>query len=559
VLTNPALRCCCPRNLLAAGFLASTVLLAGCGSGANDGKRGRLVVENRPAPPVQQVLRKANFSEPDTLDPARSGISFSAFILLDLYEGLTNLDSHGRPVPGVASSWEKSADGRTYTFHLRPDARWSNGAPITADDFVFSLRRAVTPATAASLADLLAPITNARDILAGRISPEALGVRAPDAHTLVIEMSVPAPYLPALMANPVSFPVYPPAVKKWGRRFTEPAHSVTNGAYRLADWIVNGHLTLVRNRHYWNDAATRINKVIYYPITGDAAFQRYRADDLDFTFEAPTEKIHWIKQHMPRDLVQQPYAGIYKFDFNVTRPPFHDARDLRRALSMVIDRRIIVERVTRGGEQPAFTVVPPLPGYRRAMPEWARWSMQRRIEAARRLYRKAGYSREHPLHTRILFSNAGNRKRLSEALAAMWKQTLGVRTELVNEESRIYIEDSRLRRSTEVTAASWVADYLDAYDFLHTYEASAPDNFAGYANPRYDALLEAAQQQADPEKRSAMMTQAEKMLLEDQPTMPVYYYAESRLLKPWVKGYKPNPLDYHYTREMVILAHHRER
>ncbi len=532
------------------------VALAGCSGGGDT--NGKLVVENRLAPPAEQVLRRSNFAEPDTLDPARSDYNYSAFILLDMYEGLTNLDARGRAVPGVAKSWVVSADGKTYTFHLRGDARWSNGEPVTADDFVFAMRRALAPRTAAALADLLSPLLHARAILAGRLPPAQLGVSAPDPHTLVIRLRSPTPYLPTLLANPIAFPVYRPALKRWGNRFTRPGHSVSNGAYRLSEWVVNDHVTLLRNRQYWDDAHTHINKVIYYPIGSADALKRFRAGDLDFTYQVPTREVGWIQKHMPQVLVTQPYSGVVKFAFNLLRVPFKDATGLRRALSMAIDRRIITDKIMRGGQQPAYSFVPPMPGYPSLQPAWASWPAARRLREARRLYQTAGYSAAHPLAVQISFPTDQNNQRIAEAIAAMWRENLGVQAQLMNKEAKVNLEDAHLRKVTQYVFDSWVADYLDPYDFLQMFLSHSADNFSGYANPRYDALLENSQQEPDPQRREHLMAEAERLLFVDQPAMPIYYYTRTRLIERYVKGVKPNPLDYHYTRELYILAHHRE-
>src|SRR5690606_33263075 len=275
-------------------------------------------------------------------------------ILRDLYEGLVGEAPDGSLTPGAAARWDISADGLTYTFHIRDNARWSNGTPLTAQDFVYSLRRIVTPDTGSSFADILTPIQNAAAIIAGEAPPESLGVAALDEKTLRITLAAPTPYFLALLTDASAYPVYRPAIEQYGDAFVRPGRLVSNGAYQLADWRPQAHLTLTRNLHYWNAAATRIDTVRYFPLPDQAAeLARYRAGELDITYTVPLEQLPWIREYFAEELKIVLWLGVFYLGLNTSRPPLDDAR-LRQALAIAVDRQVLTSAITAGGEQPAY-------------------------------------------------------------------------------------------------------------------------------------------------------------------------------------------------------------
>ena len=497
---------------------------------------------------AEQVLRRGNSVEPETLDPHKArGVSASN-ILRDLYEGLTAESPAGEVVPGVAERWELSADGRVYTFTLRSDARWSSGEPLLAAEFAAALRRSVDPATGSAVSQILAPIEGAEDIIAGRAPPAALGVEAPDPRMLVIRLRAPTPYFPAVLAHPAAYPVHAPGPR---------GEVIGNGAYRVSEWVPQSHLALLRNPHYWNDAATAIDRVIYYPTENPASeLKRYRAGELDLTDTIPVSQARWVRENLAAEYQVAPYLGLYYYGFNLTRPPFKDQPGLRRALALAVDRETLTTRILATGEQPAHNWVPAgVTAYAPQLPEWAAWSMEQRLAEARRLYAAAGYSDEHPLEIELRFNTGDNHKRVALAVAWMWKKALGVRTRLVNEEFKVYLQNRRHRQVTQLFRADWIGDYDDASSFAERMLSGSGLNDTGYDNSRYDALVVQARAEGDPARRRALLEEAERILLEDQPVLPLYFYVSKRLVKPYVAGWQPNIMDHHYSRHLSIVPH----
>ncbi len=538
------------------GIVATVLLLTGCGGESDPRSAVGIGGQTGQELAADQTLHVGNYAEPQTLDPHRAEGVPASNILRDLYEGLTSEAPDGAVVPGVAASWEVSADGRVYTFRLRDDARWSNGDPVTAEDFVYGFRRTVNPATLSHYSSILEPIDNAAAIIAGEQPPETLGVEAVDAHTLVIRLTGPTPYLPGLLNHSTTYPVHRRSVEEHGNRFARPGQLIGNGAYRLAEWNVQSHIKLVRNEHYWDDKATTIDTVFYYPIENqDTELKRFRADELDITNDIPYQQLNWIRENLGSDLVVSAYLGSYYFGYNVTRPPFKGNAKLRRALSLAVDRDIITERITNAGEIPAYGWVPPVTGYPPAEPEWAGWTQAERNAEARQLYAQAGYSAERPLTVEILYNTSENHKRTSVAIASMWKETLGVETKLLNQEWKVFLDTRRRKETTEVFRAGWIGDYNDAFSFSQLMHSANEMNHAGYASPAYDALIDSAASEQNTDVRAAILARAEAQLLEDMPIIPVYFYVSKHLVKQWVGGRRPNIMDHHYTKNFYILEH----
>jgi oligopeptide transport system substrate-binding protein len=503
-----------------------------------------------------QVLRKGNAAEPETLDPHRAETVTASNILRDLFEGLTMEAPDGSIVPGAAASWDVSKDALTYTFHMRTGARWSNGEPVTAQDFEFGLRRSCDPATLSAYTSILFPIRNAEAVSTGKLPVTELGVHALDEATLEIRLGSPAPYFLSVLAHASTYPVNRRSLEQNGSRFARPGVLVSNGAYKLDEWVVQSHIRLSRNRQYWDDANTRIDEVWYYPIENDdAEINRYRAGELDWTESAPFRQIRWLRENLPRDLRIAPYLGSYYFSFNNTRPPFRDNRPLRLALALAIDRDIITQRVMGSGEISAYGLVPPVANYTGQRPEWATWTQEQRNAEARRLYHEAGYSDDNPLVVEVMYNTDQNHKRIAGALAAMWKQTLGVRTRLLNQEWKVFLKSREEKVITQVFRGAWIGDYDDAYTFLQLMRSGNGQNDPGYSSAAFDALADEAAAEANPERRRLLLEAAERQLLADMPFIPLYFYVSKRLVKPWVGGYTPNIMDHHHTKDVYILEH----
>ncbi len=526
------------------------LLLVGCGhrdgpSSGQDAAPGAAAAE-------RTVLRRGNGPEPDTVDPQLARTDGSFNILRDLFEGLTAVGADGLPVPAAAESWDVSPDGLVYTFHLRAGLQWSNGDPLKAADYVAGMRRLVTPATASPYAEFIEPVLNATAITKGEKAPEELGVSAPDDRTVVIRLEDPAPYLVGLVAQPPTFPVHGPSLAANGAEYAKPGKLVSNGAYVLEDWVVGSKIVLRRNRHYRDDAHTHIERVEFLHVAdpGDE-FRQYRAGQIDVTYVVPPPLFQWIRQHLGAELHVSPQLSVYYYGFNLTRPPFKGNADLRRALSMVIDREKLVTAVTGVGEAAAYSWVPPgVANYTPQAFDYAKWPYEERVKQARELYRKAGYSAERPLKVELRYNTGEVHNRLAVAIAAMWKEQLGVETSLYAEEFRALLQSMQAKKDTQVFRSSWVGDFNDAYSFAQLLQSRFGINLTGYANPRYDALLAEAVRQADPVKRRALLEEAERTMLGDTPLLPIYFYVNKHLVKPDVLGWTDNVMNIQYSKDL---------
>lgn len=500
------------------------------------------------------VLRKGNGPEPQTLDPHKAEGVPASNILRDLYEGLISEAADGQLIPGVAERWEISTDGTIYTLYLRKTARWSNGEPLTAQDFVYSLRRSIDPLTGSSYSQVLSCIVNVEAIIAGKSAVETLGVGALDEHTLQITLKAATPYFLGLLTHSTTYPVHRATVEAWQGHFSRPDRLVSNGAYNLADWVVQSHITLKKNPQYWNAQRTQIDRVIYYAIDDTSQeLQRFWADEIDWTESIPVGQVDWVREKFGDQLHISPYLGTYYYGLNVTRSPFKDQPALRRALWLAIDRDIIVKKITAAGELPAYSWVPPGVMHYQAQPTVdINWSVQQRQAKARQLYQQAGYSVEKPLKLELLYNTSENHKRIALAVAAMWKNVLGVETELVNEEWKVFLDHRKQLDQTQVIRGGWIADYNDAWSFAELLQSGNAMNNTGYANPNYDALLSKASIESDLEKRQQLLQQAERVLLDDVPIIPIFFYVSKSLIKPHIKGVEGNVMDHHYTKKLLI-------
>jgi oligopeptide transport system substrate-binding protein len=536
-------------------LLSCTLVLTACNRlGGQDEDIALRVTSPATLPDGRSLLRWGNGAEPETLDPHKAQSTTSSGILRDLYEGLVSEAPDGTLIPGVAERWELSEQGFVYTFYLRQDAKWSNGEPLTAEDFVYSLRRSVNPATGSSYAEILSPILNASDVITGKQPPEALGVEALDRHTLRIRLKAPTPYFIGLLAHASSHPVYRPAVEAHGDRFTQPGNAVSNGAYRIKEWVALSHVLVERNPHYWDNANTKIDVVKFFAIdNAEAEFKRYLAGELDLTESLPIPRIDWVKARLPQEYQAHPSISTYYYGLNLEQPPFKNNPALRRALSIAIDRKVLVEKVTRGGEIPAYGWVPPgIINYSPQKPDWADWTREQQLAEARRLYKQAGYSEKKPLVVELRYNTSEGHKKIAAAVAAMWKSTLGVRVTLINEEWKVLLQNVNAKKITQVYRAGWVGDYNDAFTFAELMHSRFGLNGTGYANPKYDALVDAASVEVDLDKRREYLEAAERQLLADQPLIPVYFYVSKRMVKPYVRGYQGNIMNHHASKDLWI-------
>jgi oligopeptide transport system substrate-binding protein len=528
-------------------------LVGGCGGGEGPSS----ATPQGAAAPVsadRTTLRRGNGPEPDTVDPQLARTDGAFNILRDLFEGLTAIGPDGSAVPAAAETWTVSPDGLEYTFHLRAGLRWSNGDPLRASDYVTGMRRLVTPATASPYAQFIDPVLNATAITSGQKKPEELGVSAPDERTVVVRLANPAPYLLGLVAQPPTFPVHAPSLAANGASYAKPGKLVSNGAFVLDDWVVGSQIVLRRNRNYWNDAATHLERVEFVHVADPGSeFRQYRAGQIDVSYVVPPPQFAWIKANLGRELHVSPQLGVYYYGFNLTRPPFKDNPQLRRALSMVIDREKLTSAVTGVGEAPAYGWVPPgVAMYTSQQFDYAAKPYAARVQEARELYRQAGYSAERPLEVEIRYNSGEVHNRLAVAIAAMWKEALGVETTLYAEEFRALLQSIQSRKETQVFRSSWVGDFNDAYSFAQLLQSGFGINLTGYSSPRYDTLLADAVRQPDPARRRAALEEAERVMLADHPLLPLYFYVNKHLVKPYVHGWTDNIMNVQYSKDLRL-------
>jgi oligopeptide transport system substrate-binding protein len=537
-------------------FAAATVLLLQACGGASETASGKSASSKDAATQGYDpaVLRRGNGPEPDTLDPQLGRTDASFNILRDAFEGLTAVGPDGSAVPAAAESWTVAPDGLEYVFRLRPGLRWSNGDPVTAADFVAGLRRLVDPATGSPYAQAIEPVVNASAIAAGEMQPDALGVSAPDALTLRIQLVTPAPYLLGLLAQPSAFPVHGPSLAANGAEYARPGKLVSNGAFVLEDWVLGSHVVLRRNPHYWNNGATRLERVHFVHIAdAGAELRQYRAGQLDATYVVPAQQFRWIKENLADELHVSPQLSVYYYGFNLLRPPFKDNPGLRRALSLVIDRAKLTTAITGVGESPAYGWVPPgVWNYTPQQFDYVDKPYAARVAEARELYAKAGYSTQRPLAVEVRYNSGEVHNRLAVAVASMWKDALGVETTLYAEEFRALLQTIQARRETEVFRSSWVGDYNDAFSFAQLLQSGFGINLTGYANPRYDDLLAEAVAQADPQRRRLLLEEAERVMLADHALLPLYFYVNKHLVKPWVHGWTGNVMNVVYSKDLRL-------
>jgi oligopeptide transport system substrate-binding protein len=500
-----------------------------------------------------KVLLRGNGPDPDSLDPHRARSTESMQVLRDLFEGLTRLDTRAAPIPGAATGWTVSADGRVYTFSLRPGMRWSNGDPLVAGDFVAGLRRLVDPATASQYAEVIDVIVNAGDIVAGRKPVESLGVSAPDDATVVVTLSNPAPYLPGLMAHPSCSPLHRQSLAQLGDRFARPGAQVCNGAFVLREWLPNSFIRAERNRNYWNDAANRIDAVKYMQIADEnAELRAYRAGEMHMTCVVPRGQFDWIRENLRGELRVAPQLSTYYYGFNLDREQFRDPR-LRRALSMVIDRERLASSVLRVGELPAWGWVPPgVLGYQSQSFDYAAMPVEQRITEARQLLEASGAARGKPLGFELRYNNGEVHTKTAVAVASMWKEALGVEARLAGVEFKSLFQDID-RRDVDLFRLSWVGDYNDPYTFLQFLKSGFGINLPHYANRDYDGLLDSAAQQVDVLERRRLLEQAERTALADHPLIPLYFYVNKHLVKPEVRGWYDNVMNVYYSQDFDLV------
>ncbi len=537
------------KSLVAAGIL--TALIAGNVATAAVVPAGVQLAE-------KQTLVRNNGSEVQSLDPHKIEGVPESNINRDLFEGLLISDVDGKPSPGVAEKWDNK-DFKVWTFHLRKNAKWSDGTPVTAQDFVYSWQRLANPNTASPYASYLqyGHIVNIDDIIAGKKPVTDLGVKAIDDHTFEVTLSEPVPYFYKLLVHSSVSPVPKAAVEKYGDKWTQPANIVTNGAYKLKDWVVNERIVLERNTNYWDNAKTVINQVTYLPISSEVTdVNRYRSGEIDMTYNnMPIELFQKLKKEIPNEVHVDPYLCTYYYEINNQKAPFNDVR-VRTALKLAMDRDIIVNKVKNQGDLPAYSFTPPYTdGAKLVEPEWFKWSQEKRNEEAKKLLAEAGYTAEKPLTFDLLYNTSDLHKKLAIAAASIWKKNLGANVKLENQEWKTFL-DTRHQGNYDVSRAGWCADYNEPTSFLNMVLSDSSNNTVHYKSPAFDKLIADTLKVTDEAQRSELYSKAEQQLDKDSAIVPVYYYVNARLVKPWVGGYSgKDPMDNIHVKDLYIIKH----
>jgi oligopeptide transport system substrate-binding protein len=503
--------------------------------------------------PTQTLIRN-NGSETETLDPALAESVGANNLTRDLFEGLTANDANGKTVAGVAESW-KQIDATTWVFKLRKNAKWSNGDPVIADDFVFAIRRFVDPKTASTYAATFGIfLLNGAAIVKGSKPSSEIGVRAVDQYTLEVKTAFPVTFLPELMSNNNLGPVHKASLEKYGKDWTKPGKLVSNGAYMLKEWQVNNRIVIEKNPRYWDAANVQLTKVTYLPIEdGNADVKLYESGENEWVYQLPPGTYEKYKTQYPKEIRNSSMIGLRYYSYQTQNPVFKDVR-VRQALSMVIDRDILAQRVTADGQAPAYSLMVAGTNGADVTPyEWARWPMAKRVADAKNLLEKAGVK----AGSKFVFSynTSEYHKKMAVFAASEWKSKLGLNIETESMEFKVLLK-KRHDGSFEMARNGWLADYNDATTFLALVRCDSDQNNNFNCNRKAEALIEQGSQSNDPVKRKALLTQASKMIMEDYPIIPLLQYSLPRLVKPYVGGYSlKNAQDRFRSKDLYIIKH----
>ena len=503
-----------------------------------------------------QVFRMRLLDSIPSLDPQLmedvTGFAFAR----DLFEGLLNQDADGNLVPGVAESWSANETNDVYTFNLRQNAKWSNGDPVTAHDFVYAWQRSVDPELGSPYAwyvDLMS-IENASQILAGELDKSELGVRAVDDYTFEVRLTSPLPYFASMTVLATVFPVHQATVEAYGTEWTRPENMVSNGAYVLKEWVVNERTVRERNPQYWNDAATIIDRVETQVINDEnVAYTRYLAGELDMT-AVPSGQFKRLEKERPDETLSLPYLGSYYYSFNMSDSgpePFKDVR-VRKALSYAIDRSVITENILQGGQHPAYNVTPlATAGFVDPKTEYASWTQEERDAKAKELLAEAGFGADNPLKFDLLYNTSETHKKIATAITAMWSQKLGVEAVPTNMEWKTMLETAR-NGNFDMVRYAWIGDYNEASTFLDLHRTGGAQNWASFSNAKVDALLDSAKTSKDP---NPAYTEIEQILAAEMPVAPIYHYTSVLMKNPKLKGWPMQNIQQNwYSRDLYFVS-----
>ncbi|PWW08821.1 oligopeptide transport system substrate-binding protein [Paenibacillus cellulosilyticus] len=532
-----------------AAVMAIVLLVSGCTP--KDENKGTETGESGSGAATSKVFRMNISTEPPTLDPAQSQDQVSFTVLNGLYEGLTRKDENGQNIPGIAEKWDISEDGKTYTFHLREDAKWSNGDPVTAGDFEFAWKRALDPELKpepSAYAYQLYYIVNAESYNTGKgATADQVGVKATDDHTLVVNLNSPTPYFLSLMSFQTFFPVHQ-SVKDNEAWAANASTIISNGPFKMGEWQKNTSIKIVPNENYYAKDDVKLAGVEFYEVADSATeLSMYQTDQLDWagkpTGEIPADQLESLKSSLADEFNQKGIASLYYYLFNTTEKPFNNEK-IRKAFSMAISRKDITEKVTRAGELPAYGVVPPgIAGekeeYRTEVPDTF---FEENYDEAKKLLAE-GMAEEGVTKLpaiKLTFNTNDNHKKIAEAIAEMWRTNLGVEVSIENQEWGVFLEN-RNKLNYQVARGGWGADYNDPMTYIDLFTSKSGNNNTGFASKEYDDLVAKAYASTDAKERMSLMSQAEKLLIDTRAIMPIYYYSDVFLEK---KGFKGIFIDY---------------
>jgi oligopeptide transport system substrate-binding protein len=532
-------------------LLLGTLLLSACGGGSTQ--------ETRVEEGIRLgVIHVGNAAEPAALDPHITTGVGESYLLQALFEGLVTKNPDTlEPEPGVAESWEISADGRTYTFHIRNNAKWSNGDPLTAEDFRWSWQRALTPELASQYNYMLFPVVNAEQFATGVITDfNQVGVQVLDDYTLQVQLRDPTPYFLQLLDHHSTYPVNRKTIEAFGSpsdrlsQWARVGSHVGNGPFKLVEWQVNSHIRVERNENYWDNATTRLNGIVFYPIDSQTTEERmFRDGQLHHTYDVPLDKVPVYQAEQPELIHVSPYLGTYFYNINTTRPGLDDVR-VRRALAMSIDRELLAETVTQGVYTPGYSMVPPgALGYE--PPKLFDYNP----EEARRLLAEAGYPGGQGLPTfTILYNTLEQHQKIAVAIQQMWNKELGINVQIQNQEWQVYLNSQDVM-DYDIARRGWIADYVDPNGFLDLFLTDGGNNDTGFSNARYDEIiLRQAPATQDREARYALYREAEELLITEMPVLPIYIYQSKHLNHPSVKGMPFNIMDSRNWKRVYLEA-----
>ena len=506
----------------------------------------------------QQIYHHGNGSEPQGIDPhIVTGVP-EHHILISLCEGLTipNPNPKGSDgyIPGTAESWSISDDGKEYIFKLNKNAKWSNGDPVTAYDFVWSWKRILTASLGSQYPDMLYYLVGAFEYHNGQIDNfDEVGVKAIDTHTLKVNLKNPTPFFIGLLSHYSTWPVHKETVLKHGDiddrngEWTRPGNFVCNGPFQLKTWELNNKIVVEKNPHYYDASMVRLNEIHYYPVSNVMTEDRmFRAGQLHLTSSMPTQKCPIYIEEKNPNLKIDPYMGTYFYRINTENETLNDVR-VRKALAYSIDRQLLVDKVTQCGQIPAYSFTPPgSNGYQPST------EIPYDPVLAKQLLAEAGYSSDNPFpKLEILFNTNEGHRKVALAIQQMWQNELGIEVELVNQDWKVYLSREMVG-DFQISRAGWIGDYEDPNTFLDLMRPNRGNNKTGWENMDFDALVEEANTINDQEKRYELLNEAEKILIDNMPIIPLYTYVRVYQLSPDVKGFNPHILDHHHPKFIYL-------